>query len=277
VAGWSSDVTVFANVDDLLAVRPEAVIVATPARSHRGVVEHCLAAGVNVLVEKPLATSDEDARALVAAARRAGRLLAVGHVERFSPVTRDLRVAMNAAGPRVISTTRIGPWPAHVRDVGVLLDLATHDADLVRWLTGREYARVDVHVLARADDGRETHAKVHALLDDGTHVSHEVSWLAERPTRHWTVAGEAGSEAGFDLSAGTGALVAQDEAFLAACIDGRPALGLATAADGAAAVAIALAGAAAPRAKGRAGWLPSQGEGEVGVSVAPGDRCEEPL
>jgi predicted dehydrogenase len=274
-ARWSSDVPVFADVDELLGVRPEAIIVATPACSHRSVVERCLAAGMNVLVEKPLATSGKDALALVDAARRANRLLAVGHVERFSPVMRDIRVAMNDAGPRAISTIRVGPWPAHIRDVGVLLDLATHDADLVRWLTGREYAHVDVVVLARADDGRETHSRVHAVLDDGTRVTHEVSWLAERPIRRWKVAGERGSVAGFDLSVGT-RVAAQDEAFLGACIGRGPTDRLASVADGAAAVAIALAGAADPALRARAGWLPSQGAAAVGVSVAPGGRCEEP-
>lgn len=231
-------IPVLRDLDHLLALRPEAVIVATPAGSHRSVVERCLGEGVPVLVEKPLATSLEDAHAMVEAARRAECLLAVGHVERFSPAVLDVRRAMGAASLTSVSTTRVGRWPPQVRDVGALLDLAIHDVDLVRWLTGRDYLKVDVDVLATTDDGRETHARVDGVLDDGTRVTHEVSWLAEQPIRRWTIAGECGRGDTFDLlSVGTGALQAQDEAFLSAC-HGGPTGALATAADGVAAVEV---------------------------------------
>jgi UDP-N-acetylglucosamine 3-dehydrogenase len=231
-------VPVFRDLHDLLDLRPEAVIVATPAGSHRSVVEPCLAVGIHVLVEKPLATTVADAHAMVEAARRADCQLAVGHVERFSPAVLDIRRAMGAGAPTSVSTTRVGRRPPQVRDVGALLDLAVHDVDLVRWLTGREYLNAAVDVLATTDDGRETHARVDGVLDDGTRVTHEVSWLAERSIRRWTVAGERGRGDTVDLlSAGTGALVAQDEAFLSAC-RGGPIGALATAADGAAAVEV---------------------------------------
>src|SRR3954464_4551741 len=83
----------------LLDRRPEAVIVATPATTHRAVVQECLANGAHVLVEKPLATSESDARVMVGSAHQAGRLLAVGHVERFSSVAAEIRQAWRAAAP----------------------------------------------------------------------------------------------------------------------------------------------------------------------------------
>jgi len=234
------DVPVCAELAELLALRPDAVIVATPAGSHREVVEECLAQGAHVLVEKPLASTVLDAQAMVDSARRAGCLLAVGHVERFSPAVARIREAVRAAAPRAITTTRLGPRPTRVRDVGVILDLAVHDIDLVRWLTGRDYADSFVDVLKVSECGRDSRALVKGLLDDGTAVTHEVSWLAEQPTRRWAVM--AGDEQlhTYDLPpAGVEALVAQDMAFLAACLGG--AVGsLATSADGAAAVEVAL-------------------------------------
>jgi predicted dehydrogenase len=271
---WSG-VGVFGDLQGLLAQRPEAVIVATPAESHRSVVERCLAVGIHVLVEKPLATTLADAHAMVAAARRAKCQLAVGHVERFSPAVLDIRRAMGATAPTSISTTRVGRRPSQVRDVGALLDLAVHDVDLVRWLTGREYVDAAVEVLATTDDGRESHARVDGVLDDGTRVTHEVSWLAE-PVRRWTVAGHGRGDTFDLLSAGTGALLAQDEAFLAACLGGDPAGSLATAADGAAAVEVALAGSLNRAATARAGWLSSSDAAAAVVSTAPGGRRERP-
>lgn len=270
-------VPVFDRLEDLLALQPDAVVVATPAASHRQVVERCFALGAHVLVEKPFATTIADADALISAAERAGRRLVVGHVERFSPVMRDVRARLAGEAVISISTMRVGSEPTHVRDVGALLDLAVHDIDLVRWLTGGDYVHVEVDVLSRAPDGRETHARLRAVLDDGTRVSHEVSWLAARPTRRWSVVAERGNVDSIDLlSPHAVALAAQDEAFLADCV-GEPGTGwLADAADGAAAVRIALGEADSVRSRARAGWLPSQGAAAVFVSAAPDGRSVEP-
>src|SRR5256885_1453785 len=108
-------------VDALVRAGSEAVVVATPATTHRHLVERCVELGVHVLVEKPLATTAEDVEALQAAAAcaaRAGTVLAVGHVERFSPVVDGVTITPGAP----IRTWRCGPRPDRVRDVGVLVD-----------------------------------------------------------------------------------------------------------------------------------------------------------
>lgn len=268
---------VLGSLDDLLALRPEAVVVATPAGTHPEVVGRCLARGVHVLVEKPIATSVTDAHAMVAAAERTGLVLSVGHAERFAPVMPRLRAAITAAPPTAISTTRLGMSPARVRDVGVLLDLAVHDIDLVRWLTGREYAQVGVEVMARGEDGRETHARMRGLLDDGTRVTHDVSWIVESAARHWTLTYAHGDDTTFDLMPSRmRTLMDQDAAFLAAC-HGRPsAAPLATGAEGTAAVQVALAAEVdvLPRARGES--LPSQGGVAAVAAAAPGGRSAAP-
>ena len=239
----SSDVAVFEDIASLLTLTPEAVIVATPASTHRPVAERCLAAGAHVLVEKPLATSSADARAIRDEGRRTGRLVAVGHVERFSAAGASLRRAIREMQATTIATVRTGPRPDRVRDVGALLDLAVHDIDLVRWATGRDYVDVKAGVVDVSQAGHESAAMLAGTLDDGTVVTHEVSWLAEQPARRWTVAARDGAARSFDLlGAGNAPLVAQLEAFVAACVGRAGVTSLATVDDGAAAVEIALAG-----------------------------------
>jgi len=125
----------------------DALVVAVPTRSHCEVGVAALERGLHVLVEKPIAYTLEEGRALVEAARRANKLLAVGHIERFNPAVRELRrrVAAGELG-RVfqIHARRQGAFPARIRDVGVVIDLATHDldvmSDVVRSHVERVYA-----------------------------------------------------------------------------------------------------------------------------------------
>jgi predicted dehydrogenase len=224
-------------VDALVAGGAGAVIVATPATTHRTIVERCLELGVHVLVEKPLAANISDAAAMALAAENAernGLVVAVGHVERFSPALADVTVTDHSA----IRTRRAGPRPVRIRDVGVLLDLAVHDVDLVRFLTGREYrsAAVEVDIVDAA--GVDLAASITGILDDGTSVTHEVSWC-EQVTTRLLVIGDRSVD--LILVDRTAAVTAQDAAFLNACLGGERGF-LARAADGLAALSVITQG-----------------------------------
>ena len=121
----------FPSVEALLAGAPEvrAVSVATPTIAHRPAAETLLRAGVACLIEKPLAQSAEDARAISALADEKGVVVAVGHTERFNPVVRAM-AEMNLA-PRFIETHRVSPMTFRSIDVGVVFDLMIHDLDIV--------------------------------------------------------------------------------------------------------------------------------------------------
>ncbi|MFN7700913.1 MAG: Gfo/Idh/MocA family oxidoreductase, partial [Deltaproteobacteria bacterium] len=110
---------------DALASRVDAAIVAVPTQHHYETTKTLLAAGVHVLVEKPIAATVDEARSLGEIARREKRVLAVGHVERFNPAIQLLarKLAEGALG-RVLEVRarRVGPFPARIRDVGVALD-----------------------------------------------------------------------------------------------------------------------------------------------------------
>jgi len=125
--------TAFDDVDALLC-RIEAVTVAVPTAAHAQVGIRALAAGVPVLMEKPLAASVAEADALIGAASTRGLQLQVGHIERYN---RALRAAEPyLCGPRYIESHRLAPFQPRGTDVAVVLDLMIHDLDLVLHLTG---------------------------------------------------------------------------------------------------------------------------------------------
>lgn len=188
---------VVADVDGLLKLgKPDAAVVAVPTQHHFAVTRTLLEADVPVLVEKPIAASMTEARALDALASDRGLVLAVGHVERFNPAIQLLftKLREGALG-RVfqIRARRVGPFPARIRDVGVALDLATHDIDAMRFLLGADVVR------AYAETKREVHTSredlVSALLrfEDETVGHLEVNWLTPTKARELTVTGERGT------------------------------------------------------------------------------------
>lgn len=119
----------------------DAVVVAAPTGLHAAVSLPLLEAGIDLLVEKPIAATVEDARAIVIAARRHGRVVAVGHVERFNPAWRE--AAGRARDVRVLEACRLAPFTFRSLDVGVVHDLMIHDIDLVLSLEPGRLERVE--------------------------------------------------------------------------------------------------------------------------------------
>ena len=121
--------------------RSDAAVVAVPARAHHAVVAEALDAGLDVLVEKPLAATLEEAQDLLARGQRRGRVLRVGHLESFNTATRFLRERIRA--PHAIEVERVGPFPSRGTDVDVVRDLMIHDIGIVQQLLGEEPADVE--------------------------------------------------------------------------------------------------------------------------------------
>lgn len=128
LAARTHNVAAFADYRDLIG-KVDAVCLAVPTKLHCEVASFFLARGVDVLVEKPIAVTVADGEAMVALAAQHGRILQVGHVERFNPALR----AMTELGiqPRYIESQRLAPFSFRSVDVGVVLDLMIHDLDLV--------------------------------------------------------------------------------------------------------------------------------------------------
>jgi predicted dehydrogenase len=136
-----------------LAGRADAAVVAVPTVEHADVGGALLEAGLDLLIEKPIAATREQARALIESARRRGRVLQVGHVERFARAFREIQPVLSR--PRFIEAHRIGPYPARATDVSVVLDLMIHDLDIAMLLVGAEVESVEavgVPVLSKTED-----------------------------------------------------------------------------------------------------------------------------
>jgi predicted dehydrogenase len=119
----------------------DAVSIATPTPLHYPIAKECLERGIHVLVEKPITTTLEEARSLVETAARAGRVLQVGHLERFNAAI--LALAGTLGTPRFIETHRLAPFKERGTDVNVVLDLMIHDIDLIQSLVGAPITSID--------------------------------------------------------------------------------------------------------------------------------------
>ncbi|MEN9991660.1 MAG: hypothetical protein RLZZ224_1362, partial [Verrucomicrobiota bacterium] len=140
------------SLDDL-AAHCDLASVAVPTVAHRDVGCHLLEKGVHVLIEKPIAATVADARALVETSRRCERLLAVGHVERFNPVLKQLESRLHQ--PRFIEAHRLSPFPNRSMDIGVVLDLMIHDLEVILHLVKSPVVGIDavgVSVLTSTED-----------------------------------------------------------------------------------------------------------------------------
>jgi len=124
-----------------LAGRADAAILAVPTVSHFEIADELLRGGLDVLVEKPLAVDTAGAERLLETARRLGRVLQVGHLERFNPALQA--VAAQVRRPLFVEVHRLGPFPERATDVDVVRDLMIHDLDLIQWLVGEEPERIE--------------------------------------------------------------------------------------------------------------------------------------
>jgi predicted dehydrogenase len=158
----------------------DLVSVCSPAVTHAEIVRSFLKAGAHVLVEKPIATSMEEASELVALSRQEGRVLSVGHQERFVFARTGLLDLPQA--PLEISCWRQGPWTGRGDDVSVVLDLMIHDLDLVHALVPGEVTEVRAESLVEYGPHAD---EVFALLrfDGGAIAKLETSRVANERKR----------------------------------------------------------------------------------------------
>ncbi|ATO13978.1 dehydrogenase [Micromonospora sp. WMMA2032] len=183
------------ELSDLLALGVDYAVVACPTALHESIGLELAANGVCALIEKPLAQSVDAATKLVEAFETAGLVAGVGHIERYNPALQSLRTRLEAGELGEVFqvvTRRQGPFPHRIADVGVVMDLATHDIDLTAWVTGREYTSVSARTVSRSGRLHEDMVAVVGQLSDGTMVNHLVNWLSPLKERSTVVTGDKG-------------------------------------------------------------------------------------
>lgn len=171
----------------------DAVSIVVPTSLHRQVAMDFIKRGVHCLVEKPIASTIEEAKEMIREAEGKGVKLMVGHVERFNPAVTKLKelVEKGALGKLIlISTRRVGPFVSRIRDVGIIIDSATHDIDIARYLVGRD--PINVYAKSgRVKSEKEDHAIV--VLDFGdVAASIEVNWFTPHKVRSLVATGTEG-------------------------------------------------------------------------------------
>jgi predicted dehydrogenase len=166
----------FKDAEALLNAGVDAVTIAAPTHLHRDIALDCAARGVHILVEKPIAPTVEESRAIVAAARRAGVTLMVGHVERFNPAVQSIKRAIKDQNILSIAITRVGPFPPRMSNVGVVIDLAVHDIDLIRWFTESEIVEIQPQTSSAVAE-REDIALLQFRTASGVLAHINTNWL----------------------------------------------------------------------------------------------------
>lgn len=177
----------FATLDELLAEGVDAVTIAAPTHLHHEIALTCIAQNVHILVEKPVASTVEEGNDIVTAAREAGVTLMVGHVERFNPAVAAIKQAISGEDILSIGITRVGPFPPRMSNVGVVIDLAVHDIDLIRWFTESEIVDVQPQ-LSSAVAEREDIALLQFRTASGVLAHINTNWLTPFKARSVTVA-----------------------------------------------------------------------------------------
>jgi len=175
--------------------KPEAVSIAVPTALHERTGMVALDCGAHVLMEKPITSTLEAGLRLIEKARTSGRRLMIGHIVRFNPAIQALKKRLSAGElGRIfqIFCRRAGPFPARIRDVGVVVDLAPHDLDTMRFLAGSEPIRIYAETEQRIHTEHEDLLWATLRFADGVIGALEINWLTPTKIRETFVLGERG-------------------------------------------------------------------------------------
>lgn len=173
----------------------DAITVAVPTREHREVALATIEMGISLMIEKPISSSVAEGEEILARAKERNVCLMVGHLERCNPAVIELekQLEQGSIGPIYqMHASRVGPFTTRIRDVGVAIDLATHDLDIMLHLNGsnveRAYAEIRENICTEHDD------LFSCLLRfaNGVVATLDVNWVSPYKNRWLSVLGELG-------------------------------------------------------------------------------------
>jgi predicted dehydrogenase len=189
------DRPVFHELDDLIAEGIDYAIVAAPTAFHLEMAVRLADAGIHALIEKPVASTAEDAETVRALFESKGLIGGVGHIERYNPALQEARKRLEdglLGEIFQVVTRRQGPFPGRIADVGVIKDLASHDIDLTAWVTQQDFVSVNARTTHRSGRPHEDMLVAVGTLSGGTITSHTVNWLTPFKERTTIITGEKG-------------------------------------------------------------------------------------
>jgi len=174
---------------------PDAVTIAVPTSNHLEVALEVIQRGIHLLIEKPIAFNIEEGKRIIFAAEKANVKLTVGHIERFNPAVIALKerlVAQELGHLFQVNVNRQGPLPIRINDVGVVIDLAVHDLDIMRYVTESEIVRIYAETQCGIHSQYEDMMSGSLRLSDGTIGSLLINWITPTKIREIFVTGECG-------------------------------------------------------------------------------------
>lgn len=184
----------YTDYQDLMNDNLDILSIAVPTTFHRDVALSAIQRGINLLVEKPIANTIKNADEMIEAARQKNVKLMVGHIERFNPAVSKLKELIDDGllGNIVsISARRVGPYSPRIRDVGIIIDLGTHDIDIMSYLYGERVKQV--YALAgTVVHSYEDHAIITLKFHNDSSGVVDTNWLTPHKVRHLTVVGSKG-------------------------------------------------------------------------------------
>ncbi len=176
--------------------RLDAVIVSCPTIYHRDTAVDLMSQGIHVLVEKPISFTLNEARDMIECAEASGVLLGVGHIERYNPAIVELKKRIDRGDLGkifMIHSRRQSPLPRRIVDVGVGMDLATHELDMMRFLTNSDVSYISAEV-SQVTKAKAREDIIFALLRFKSEVLGilDVNWVTPTQVREISVTGEKG-------------------------------------------------------------------------------------
>jgi len=172
----------------------DAVSIAVPTKLHKKVVLDVIKFKKHLLIEKPIASTIKEARTIIESAKKAKVKLTVGHVERFNPAVQELKkIIKNGKLGKVISVIarRVGIFPPQIKDTNVIIDLATHDIDILSYLLNRQPTEVFTRGRKILTNQREDSAEIF-LSYNGVSGFIQVNWITPVKIRILSVTGSKG-------------------------------------------------------------------------------------
>jgi len=181
----------YQDLEDMLKnEKIDAAIIAVPTFLHKKIALKVASYGIDMLIEKPVASKIEDAKEILDFVEKKALKSCIGHVERFNPAILNLKDELKKRTIYTIEITRVGPFPPRISDVGVLTDLAVHDIDLIRYITGKNILNKSIFKSQKIHNHYEDNAVLSFLLEDNIIANITTNWLTPFKRRKVEVACE---------------------------------------------------------------------------------------
>ncbi len=194
--GKKYGVPVFSNYREMLdKQKPDAVTIAVPTVLHHEVALEAINRGIHVLLEKPISMEIEQGEDIIQKAAEKGVTLQIGHIERFNPaiITLQQELDKKVLGKLYyLESHRVGPYPARINDVGVIIDLAVHELDIMRHIGQSEITRVYAETERRIHTAHEDLISATLRMGNGIIGTISINWLTPTKIRELLVIGELG-------------------------------------------------------------------------------------